>query len=564
MIYEKTKAKDIFVEPNQISDTVASTIKEMATIVGATLGPGGRPVLIERDGKAPLITKDGVTVARSLGMAQAERNIIVEAAKEICINTAKEAGDGTTTAIVLANAIVQAGHDFMKNNKKYNPQRIVNELQTIYKEIIEPTIRGISKVADTEDKLRQVASVSANGDNELAKHVVEAVIAAGDDGQVLIHENQGKETYVDTVDGYVITSGLKEIGQLAPIFMNKPGEQASHMDNGLVFCYNGSLQSLDVLARIQTAIEESMSGGGVDLMGKPIIFLAHEFTQVILDKLAKHAKDGHTFIPVTLPMSGLKNSRTITLNDIAAYTSAQVADPGNIAEFDVDWFGEFESAKVNTFETFIISEPEEDKLDIRVSQLKTMLSDAEAANDEYSEMHLKAHIGRLTGGISTLLVGGASNLEIREKRDRAEDAVEAVRSAIAEGVVAGGCHVQREIIDALNAKKEELPESSIILLEALSAPFKLLLENCGEDYEEILGKLKSGKIFDANAHKMVDPFKAGIIEPSKVARVSIGNALSVASLLITLGGMVVVPRDSSLENQLALSQNAFKSMMDAQ
>ena len=326
---------------------------------------------------------------------------------------------------------------------------------------------------------------------------------------------------------------------------------------------NGTLQSLDVLARIQTAIEEAQNMSGIELLGRPIIFLAHDFTDAIIDKLAGHCKSGHIFVPVKLPMSGLKNSRTITLSDIAAYTSGTIADPSNIGEFTTDWFGEFESATVNTFECFIISEPEGDKVDVRVSQLKKMLQDAKAANDEYSEMHLKAHIGRLTGGISTLLVGGASNLEIREKRDRAEDAVEAVRSAISEGIVSGGCYVQRIIREALIKQQKELPESTTILIEALEAPFRLLLENCGEDYEEISSKVKGNKIFDASAHKIVDPFKAGIIEPAKVARVSIGNALSVASLLMTLGGMVVVPRDSSLENQLALSKSAFQSMMDA-
>ena len=178
MIYEKSKAKDIISDKKKLNSIVSHTIQTMAEIVGSTLGPGGRSVLIERDGLPPLATKDGVTVAKSLGLDKAEGNIIVEAAKEICINTAKEAGDGTTTAIILANAITKYGQDFVSNNLKYNPQRIVNELEDLYEDIIVPYIKSKAKPVDDETKLFNVATISANGDEKIAKVVVEAVIAA--------------------------------------------------------------------------------------------------------------------------------------------------------------------------------------------------------------------------------------------------------------------------------------------------------------------------------------------------------------------------------------------------
>ena len=168
MIYEKTKAKEIVHEKDELKDAVYKTLEQMSTIVGATLGPGGRPVLIERDGQAPLITKDGVTVAKSLGVAEARNNVIIESAKEICINTAKEAGDGTTTAIVLADAIVKAGQNFISNHAKYNPQLIMRELNNLYKDEIVPFIKDHSEKADTETILRNVALISANGDEEIA------------------------------------------------------------------------------------------------------------------------------------------------------------------------------------------------------------------------------------------------------------------------------------------------------------------------------------------------------------------------------------------------------------
>lgn len=556
MIYQKTKAKDIISDPNRLRDSIANTMNEIATIVGATLGPGGRPVLIERDNQPPQITKDGVTVAKSLGVAKAEKNVIIESAKEICINTAKEAGDGTTTAIVMANAIVQSGQKFLQSNPKYNPQRMINELNSLYKTQIVPLVKEKSITDLNEKLLTQVAKVSANGDEEIAAVAVSAVMDAGDDGQVLILEGNGPETYVDSVDGFCVTSGLKEFAQLAPIFINDQGGQQNKMDHGLVFLYDGSINDLSVTARIQQAIE------GTELYGKPIIIIAHDFADNVIDKIAKTHKGGYNIVPVKTPMSGLKNSKSILLRDIAAYTSATLVDPGNIEEFNQEFFGDFDSARINMFETFIIAEPDMDLVNVRVGELKKMHDDAP---DEYSKMHLRAHIARLQCGISTVMVGGSSTLEIREKRDRMEDAVEAVRSAIAEGIIPGGCWMQQLIKKHISSLPDKKP-SYDILIEALDAPLQLLLTNCGENPDEILPKLnKKGEhiIFNAATHEFQDAFKAGIIEPAKVCRVSLGNALSVASLLITLGGIVVVPRDASLESQIEMQKQAFGEMMSA-
>jgi chaperonin GroEL len=230
-LYEKSKAKDIIHNKERLSKIVGETLDKMATVVGATLGPGGRAVLLEREGQPPLATKDGVTVAKSLGLDNAEDNIIIEAAKEICINTAKDAGDGTTTAIVLANAITKYGQEFVKSNAKYNPQRIVNELEDVYEDVIVPYIKSQSQDVSDEEKLVNVATISANGDRKIAKVVVEAIMAAGDDGKVLIEEAQGDEMRVETIEGYIITSGLKDIGQLGPMFMNDRGGQQCKMDD---------------------------------------------------------------------------------------------------------------------------------------------------------------------------------------------------------------------------------------------------------------------------------------------------------------------------------------------
>lgn len=567
MIYEKSKAKKIVVDKSDVRNIVQKTISDMAAIVGATLGPGGNPVLIERDNLSPLITKDGVTVAKSLGVENSEANVIIDAAKEICLKTAKEAGDGTTTAIVLANAITRHGMKFLDANPKYNPQRMINELQELYSEVMIPYIKGHAKLVSGRDELIDVAKISANGDKKIAEAAVDAVLAAGEDGHVLIEEAQGDQLKLETMDGFIVTSGLKDIGAVGRLFINDRSNQQVKMDKGLVFLYDGTLNDLKVPASIQTAVE------GSDYYGLPIMVFAHGFADVVIETFGKTTKGGYTVVPVKTPMSGAANSRSSFLLDMAAYCGATIYDPSTIDNFlnqdGNTGFGTFESAKVGMYESVITAIPDTDKLDNRISELKHLLA---TSPSDFDKMHIKAAIGKLTGGISTIWVGGGSELEAREKRDRVEDAVEAVKSAIAEGVLPGGCAIQLTLSDMIdNLPNKKLSYS--IMVEALAEPFNLLLNNCGESVEEVwptLGPyIKEAssknevptKVFDANLHLIVDPVQAGIIEPAKVCRVTIGNALSVASLLVTLGGIVVVPRDAGLENQLALSKQAFKDMM---
>ena len=567
MIYEKSKAKRIIVDKTKVRDIVYSTINDMATIVGATLGPGGNPVLIERDGLSPLITKDGVTVAKSLGVENAEANIIVDAAKEICLKTAKEAGDGTTTAIVLANSITKYGRVFLDKNPKYNPQRVVNELSDVYKDVIVPFLQDKARSVDSKDELVDVAKISANGDLRIAQCAVDAVLAAGEDGHVLIEEAQGNQLKVETIDGFIVTTGLKDIGAIGRAFINDKANQQVKMDNGLVFLYDGTLNDLKVPSAIQQAVE------GSEYYGLPITVFAHGFADVVLEAFAKTTKGGYTVTPIKTPMSGIANSRSSFLLDMSAYSGGQVLDPGNIDKFieedSVDGFGRFKAAKVGMYETVIQSEPDTEKLETRILELKHLM---EISPSDFDKMHIKASIGKLTGGISTIWVGGGSELEAREKRDRVEDAVEAVKSAISEGVIPGGCSVQLTLSWMISNHPNRKPSWEIMAL-ALSEPFNLLLSNCGESVDEVWPNLREHiresankkelptKVFDANQHIVVDAVKTGIIEPAKVCRVSIGNALSVASLLVTLGGIVVTPRDFNLENQLALSKQAFKDMM---
>jgi chaperonin GroEL len=567
MSFHKTKSKQIIADKTQIRDLVHKTMGDMAAIIGSTLGPGGSPVLIERDGLSPLVSKDGVTVAKNIGVTDAAANTIIEAAKEICLNTAKEAGDGTTTAIVLADALVKEGQKFLSTRPKYNPQRMINELNEAYTKVVLPYLEKVATKVEKEEQLKFVATISANGDKNIAEVVVKAVMDAGDDGTVLINESQGGKTYVEISEGYIVTTGLKDLGQIGPAFINDKANQQVKMDQGVVVLYDGSMNDLKVPGLIQNAVADE--GGFSD--GTPIIVFAHSFADSVLDKFAKTTKGGLTIVPIKTPRSGLPNGASMFLEDMSVYTGAKVYNPSNVEELDENGLGDFENATVNLYESFISATPDPDAVNSRVLELKAI---SDAAMGELDRSFLRAAIAKLTGGVSTIHVGGSSDLEIREKKARVEDAVEAVRSAIAEGIVAGGC-ASHLTLSLILKTHEERTEAWSILADALFAPFKLLLKNCGEDFDDVWSKygvnvLVASKgsyklpeqVFDANLHEMVDPLKTGIIEPAKVVRVSIGNALSVASLLTTLSGIIVVPRDVSMEGQAELAQAAFKSMME--
>jgi chaperonin GroEL len=562
MLYVRSKAKHIVNKGDELTERVQQAIHSMADIVGATLGPGGRAVIIEREDLPPLVSKDGVTVAKSIGAADADINLVIDAAKEICIRTARDAGDGTTTAIVLANELVKNGSNYLRDNPKFNAQLLVNDLQYAYNKVVVPFLEKTATATEDEEDLFKVAMISSNGDEDIARKVVEAVMKAGDDGTVLITEGQGALTNVDHVDGFVVTSGLKDVGQIGPAFINDKAGQQVKMDDGMVVLYDGTLNDLKVPGIIQDVVANDH--GFTD--ATPIMVFAHGFADTVLDKFAKTTKSGLTIVPVKVPRSGLPNGASLFLSDLAAYTGATVFDPGNVDDMDEDGLGSFESANVNMYESFLICEPDGELIEKRIEELRAIES---AAFSEMDKSFIRAAIARLTNGVATIVVGGSSDLEIREKKGRVEDAVEAVRSAIAEGVVPGGCAMHLQIVDKLKESDSYRP-SWDVLLESLKAPFARLLDNCGESFDEVFPTLsknskdhKGTTVFDARTHQVVEAESSGIIEPAKVVRVSMANAISVASLLMTLGGLVVSPRNAEAELQKEIADRAFGNMMNA-
>jgi len=561
--YIKSKAKTTVSGQSELEKIVDETLAHAATVVGRTLGPSGRPIVLEREGLSPIITKDGVTVLKHLGLPSATHNLILDTVKEVSLNTARDAGDGTTTAIVLADAIVREGKKYLRENPKSNPQRVMRELQHCYSSVVVPFLERVSTPVTTDEHLHRVAMISANGDEEIAASVVKAVTAAGEDGTVLIQEDQGGGMRVETVDGYIVTTGLRDIGAIGVAFVNDRAGQQVKMDAGLVVLFDGTLNDLVLPAAIQSACENNP-----DLYGKPIVVFAHDFSDPVIEKFLKSTKAGVTVLPIKTPKSTLTNSRTMFLQDMSAYAGGTVMDPATAPGFTENNFGFFTQVRCGYYETFLQAEVDSEQLESRVEELKAILA---GARSEHDQAHLRAHLGKLTGGIATVWVGGMTDAEIRERKDRVQDAVEAVRSAVAEGIVPGGCSTHLSLaVEILGSKS--YAHSWKILSQALNQPIIKLLSNCGE--EELIPEVMTNicdsinsngiatKTFDADVHKMVDAVEAGIVEPSKVHRIAIGNALSVAGVLMTVGGIVVSPRDYNLETQLELSRDAFKNMLN--
>jgi chaperonin GroEL len=557
MIFVKSKTKEMYDNDQDIERIVTETITRATKIVASSCGPGGKVTLLERAEQAPIASKDGITILKHLGFSSASHNSVLDMLKETSANCAAVAGDGTTSALILAEAIYRYGKIFVNNNPKYNPQRFMRELKSCYENEIVSFLTQISVPVKTKDDMRNVALISSNGDIEIADAVVESIIAAGEDGHVLIQEDQNANFRVETIDGYVVTSGLKDMSAIGSAFINDRAGQQVKMDAGLTVMFDGSLNDLVLLGRIQDAMETNP-----ELFGKPIIIFAYQFSDPVIEKCLKTSRSGVTVLPVKVPRSGLPNSGQIFLQDMAAYTDGSVLDPMSAPTFEAQHFGTFTTAKANTYETFIQAEGDTEKIDARVEELKAIM---ESSKSEHDKSHLRAHIGKLTGGISTIYVGGLTDSEIRERKDRVQDAVEAVRSAIAEGIVCGGGVTHKMLVDFLTTNPNRKP-SWIVMEQALAMPFFYIMSNCGEGdlINEVWPQLSNQTVFDADTHTMVNPWEQGIIEGSRVHKSSIGNALSIASLLVTLGGIVVAPRDSNMEAQIEMSRMAFKDALATQ
>jgi chaperonin GroEL len=550
-LWEKGKSKVAVPMNAELKAKIARSLKLFCDITAVTMGPGGRVVLIERDGLSPLATKDGVTVAKAVNVYDAVENIIIECVKEVAERTGKQAGDGTTTSVVLAEAIVRYGTEWLSNNPSVSPQKFMRDLTKDYNNIAKPYLTGISVPINSDETIRHVALMSANGDDVVADAVVEAILSSGDDGAILLEESSGKDTRCTVQEGFAMQKGLDFLGSLSNIFVNNERDMECVLDRPLIVLFNGTLRDVNLVADV---VQKNMNTGDI----RPMVFVAHDFSDDVKSLFAINFKQGSIkIVPVITPRDGTPMGKDLMMQDLAAYTNAKIFDGTNMKQCDLKELGDCDRFRMSRWQTVFIGEPDQETVAKRIEDIKAQV---EFVHGDIDAEIYKERIARLTGGVTTIFVGGLSDLEVREVKARVEDAVCAVRSALKQGVVPGGATTMLKISE-LNIHP--------VLQQALKEPIRRLLDNAGlQDgaitaiCSEVLGV--EGKVYNVLTHELVDPWKDGIIDPCKVIDSAISNALSVAGTLVTLGGVVVVPRDINLENQAALTQVAFNNMMQGE
>jgi chaperonin GroEL len=604
MEYQKAKSasKVITVKGNTLRKRVLGTMDIVSSIVGSTLGPSGQPVLIERfeHGLPPLITKDGVTVMRALGMADPTDHCIMEAARDAAVKTANEAGDGTTTATVLSEALVRYIDDFCKRNPHVSPQKVVRTLETTFRDQIVPAIEASSIVVKNDRKLQKsVAKISANNEEDLAEAVMQCFDEIGDEGNVTILERSGPTGYqVERLEGYPIPIGYEQsCAKYYSAFINDAGTQKVVMEKPVFLLYHGVINDvqpiLPLLQKVGDQLEMRLNGGN-DAAGQPlpnfrsdyrnynVVVIATGFSPKVIASFAHASTQPNSIriFPLLVPLLAATNGQRQFLEDLAAVTGAVVFDPitnppdrGELEDLGPG-LTTFESSR---FRSIIIGRAEgqipegsvdyekfetyEDRLLARVADVEALLRNPESDADK---IWLQERVGKLTGGIAKLHVVGSSNGELKEKAARAEDAVCAVRGAIRYGCLPGGGWMLLKLCSLLSDADAVV---SNVLKPALIVPVDRLLKNCGfndNDIKRILSPvlegLRDGKtvVYDAYEHRHGDPVELGVLDSTPAVLEAIRNAISIASQLGTLGGTVVFHRDTQFERTEAHNAQDFE------
>lgn len=568
----KTPPKIFTSDIKNLEPIIIKTIDKIDKIVGSSLGPGGRPCLIESDlpGIPNINTKDGVTIFKSLGAEDAYEHLIIEQTRDVAIRTVNEAGDGTTTATIIASALIKNLFHFCNENRTYRPQKVTRQIASILNEKMMPEIQksSIKITGKNKDLLEKVATISANGDKEMAKSVIEAFeqVGYGSSSHVTIQELSGPSGYkVELVEGFPIEKGYEEsIGKFHPAFINDQGHQRCVLDKPLFILFDGSITDMVQIQDVLGLIGQEYVNGNSDY--KNIVVIAHKFSDQVLTSLAFNFSNPNTInvLPLSTPLSPITNGQLQFLMDLSAFTGAKVFDMNNpVADAQPDDLGRnMEKIEVYRFRTTIVGEPDPVNIEVRAEEIKTYLKQCES---KLEKRIFEERLGKLTNGIAMLKIFGSSNGELKERSDRAEDAVCAVRAAINHGCIPGGGRILVNL--ALALQGDDDPVIQEVIIPSLFAPVHRLLENVGhneQEIEQILTKLISNKkdVYDVENGVFGDPKKLGVFDATMAVEQALKNAVSIASVMGTLGGIVAFPRDNQLENMEHKEASNFERTLE--
>ena len=513
------------------SDARARMLKGVETLaktVKVTLGPKGRNVMLDKSYGAPKITKDGVSVAKEIELADKFENMGAQLVKEVAQKTADKAGDGTTTATVLAEAIIKEGCKAVAAG--ISPMDLKRGIDMAVEAVVED-VKARSKEIKTSEEIAQVGTISANGDTSIGEYLARAMEKVGNDGVITVEDAKGLDTELDVVEGMQFDRGY-----LSPYFVTNPDKMSCEYDNPYIMLYDQKISSLQPLLPVLEAVVQS---------GRPLLIIAEDIEgEALATLVVNRIRGGLKVCAVKAP--GFGDRRKAMLQDMAVLTGGQVISEElgmKIENVTLDMLGTAKRVEITKDDTTIIDGAgKKELIEARAGQIR---KEIETTTSDYDREKLQERLGKLSGGVAVLRVGGSSEVEVKEKKDRIDDALNATRAAVKEGVVAGGgvaLLYATKVLDKLTPANDDQKAGINIIRKAIQAPIRQIAENAGVDGAIIVGKLLESSDnnygYNAQTGEYTDMIKAGIVDPTKVVRTALQDAASVGGLLITTEAMV--------------------------
>lgn len=502
-------------------EILAKTVKE-------TLGPKGRNVILDKSYGAPKITKDGVSVAKEIELADKFENMGAQLVKEVAQKTADKAGDGTTTATVLAEAIINEGCKAVAAGM--NPMDLKRGIDMAVDAVV-ADVKSRSKAIKTSEEIAQVGTISANGDRTIGEYLAQAMEKVGNEGVITVEDAKGLETELEVVEGMQFDRGY-----LSPYFVTNPEKMNCEFDNPYILLYDKKLSNLQAMIPVLEAVVQS---------SRPLLIIAEDIEgEALATLVVNRIRGGLKVCAVKAP--GFGDRRKAMLEDIAILTGGQVIseDLGmkleNVTLADLGTCKKVEVTKDET--TVIDGDGQKDLIKARADQIRKQI---EETSSDYDREKLQERLAKISGGVAVIKVGGASEVEVKEKKDRIDDALHATRAAVKEGVVAGGgvaLLYSHKALESLSPANQDQRVGIDIIRKAIQAPIRQIAENAGVDGAVVAGKLMESTDtnfgYNAQSGEYTDMIKAGIVDPTEVVRTALQDAASVAGLLITTESMV--------------------------
>jgi len=515
-------AKDIKFDVDA-RDGLKRGVDALANAVKVTLGPKGRNVIISKSFGPPQVTKDGVTVAKEVELENELENMGAQMVKEVASKTNDQAGDGTTTATVLAQAIVNEG---LKNVAAgANPMDLKRGIDKAVRAIVEDLNKQSTQVGNSLDKIRQVASISANNDSTIGDLIAIAFDKVGKEGVITVEEAKGTDTYVDVVEGMQFDRGF-----LSPYFVTNADKMIADLENPYILLFDKKISNLQEILPILEPVSQS---------GRPLLIIAEDVDgQALATLVVNKLRGGLKIAAVKAP--GFGDRRKAMLEDIAILTGGTVISEErgfSLESADLTMLGTAETVTVDKDNTTIVNGAgKENDIKARVNQIKAQI---ETTTSDYDKEKLQERLAKLAGGVAVLYVGAASEIEMKEKKDRVDDALAATRAAVEEGIVVGGGVAlvrAKGVLAKLDGENNDELTGIQIVSRAVESPIRTIVANAGGEGSVVVAKVSEGKKdfgYDAKKEEYVDMLKAGIIDPKKVTRIALENAASVAGMILT-------------------------------